>query len=378
MKSLIFISLSTLFLFSGCATKEEDIPQEQKIEVIQKQDDIKTSSKNMQAVSFNDIDGFYRDDLNHALEIFKKDCKKSKKNELFKDVCEKAEYETDGYKFFTINFQPYKLLDDDSLDEGMITGYYEPLLYGSLQKNKRYKYPVYKTPKDMMVVDFVSAYPELKSYKLRGKLVGNKVVPYDSREEIEKNPNKNLEVIAYVDDKVALFLLHVQGSGKILLDNGELINVGYAEQNGRKFKGIGTYMLNRGYITKDELSAQGMKKYLDKNPSKMDEVLNQNESYVFFKKSNQGATGALGRVLTSKRNIPVDRSVIPLGMPVFLSTKNPIDKKPINQLMIAADVGGAIKGKIRADFFWGFGDTAFEYAGRMKEKGKMYILMPKK
>ncbi len=378
MKSLIFISLSTLFLFSGCATKEEDIPQEQKIEVIQKQDDIKTSSKNMQAVSFNDIDGFYRDDLNHALEIFKKDCKKSKKNELFKDVCEKAEYETDGYKFFTINFQPYKLLDDDSLDEGMITGYYEPLLYGSLQKNKRYKYPVYKTPKDMMVVDFVSAYPELKSYKLRGKLVGNKVVPYDSREEIEKNPNKNLEVIAYVDDKVALFLLHVQGSGKILLDNGELINVGYAEQNGRKFKGIGTYMLNRGYITKDELSAQGMKKYLDKNPSKMDEVLNQNESYVFFKKSNQGATGALGSVLTAKRNIAVDRSVIPLGMPVFLSTKNPIDKKSINQLMIAADVGGAIKGKIRADFFWGFGDTAFEYAGRMKEKGKMYILMPKK
>ena len=377
MKSLIFISLSTLFLFSGCATKEEYIPQEQKIEVIQKQDDIKTSSKNMQAVSFNDIDGFYRDDLNHALEIFKKDCKKSKKNELFKDVCEKAEYETDGYKFFTINFQPYKLLDDDSLDEGMITGYYEPLLYGSLRKNNRYKYAVYKTPKDMMIVDFVSAYPELKSYKLRGKLVGNMVVPYDSREEIERNPSKNLEVIAYVDDKVALFLLHVQGSGKILLDNGELINVGYAEQNGRKFKGIGTYMLNRGYITKDELSAQGMKKYLDKNPSKMDEVLNQNESYVFFKKSNQSATGALGSVLTAKRNIAVDRSVIPLGMPVFLSTKNPLDKKPINQLMVAADVGGAIKGKIRADFFWGFGDTAFEYAGRMKEKGKMYILMPK-
>ncbi len=378
MRTLLLFSLTALFLFSGCATKEEVIPQEEKINVIQQQDDTKTNLKNMEAVSFNDIDGFYRDDLNHALEIFKKDCEKSKRNEIFKNVCQKAEYETDGYKFFTINFQPYKLLDDNSLDEGMITGYYEPLLYGSLQKNKRYKYPVYKTPKDMMVVDFVSAYPELKSYKLRGKLVGNKVVPYDSREEIEKNPSKNLEVIAYVDDKVALFLLHVQGSGKILLDNGELINVGYAEQNGRKFKGIGTYMLNKGYITKDELSAQGMKKYLDKNPSKMDEVLNQNESYVFFKKSNQGATGALGSVLTAKRNIAVDRSVIPLGMPVFLSTKNPIDKKPINQLMIAADVGGAIKGKIRADFFWGFGDTAFEYAGRMKEKGKMYILMPKK
>jgi membrane-bound lytic murein transglycosylase A len=332
----------------------------------------------MQAVTFNDIDGFYRDDLNHALEVFKKDCKKSKKNELFMNVCHKAEYETDGYKFFTINFQPYKLLDSNSSDEGTITGYYEPLLYGSLQKNKRYKYPVYKTPKDMMIVDFVSAYPELKTYKLRGKLVDNRVIPYDSREEIEKNPNKNLEVIAYVDNKFDLFLLHVQGSGKILLDNGELINVGYAEQNGRKFKGIGTYMLNRGYITKDELSAQGMKKYIDKNPSKADEILNQNESYVFFKKSNQGATGALGSVLTAKRNLAVDRSVIPLGMPVFLSTKNPVDKKPINQLMVAADVGGAIKGDIRADFFWGYGEDAFAYAGKMKEKGKMYILMPKK
>ena len=377
MKSLIFISLTTLFLFSGCATKEEVISQEQKTEEPQ-QDTIKTDAKNMQAVTFNDIEGFYRDDLNHALEVFKKDCKKSKKNELFMNVCHKAEYETDGYKFFTINFQPYKLLDSNSSDEGTITGYYEPLLYGSLQKNKRYKYPVYKTPKDMMIVDFVSAYPELKTYKLRGKLVDNRVIPYDSREEIEKNPNKNLEVIAYVDNKFDLFLLHVQGSGKILLDNGELINVGYAEQNGRKFKGIGNYMLDRGYITKDELSAQGMKKYIDKNPSKADEILNQNESYVFFKKSNQGATGALGSVLTAKRNLAVDRSVIPLGMPVFLSTKNPIDKKPINQLMVAADVGGAIKGDIRADFFWGYGEDAFAYAGKMKEKGKMYILMPKK
>ena len=377
MKNIIFILITTLLFFAGCSTKEEVVPKEEKVEEIPK-DIIKDSSKNMEAVSFNEIEGFYKDDLNHALEVFKKDCKKAKNNELFKGVCQKAEFETDGKKFFTINFQPYKLLDENSSDEGLITGYYEPFLYGSLNKNSRYKYPVYKTPKDMLIIDFVSVYPEFAKLKLRGKQVGNKVVPYDSREEIEKNPSKSLEVIAYVDNKVDLFLLHVQGSGKILLDNGELINVGYAEQNGRKFKGIGMYMLNRGYITKDELSAQGMKKYLDKNPSKMDEVLNQNESYVFFHKSNQGATGSLGTQLTAKRNIAVDRSVIPLGMPVFLSTKNPLDKKPINQLMVAADVGGAIKGKIRADFFWGFGDSAFEYAGKMKEKGKMYILLPKK
>jgi membrane-bound lytic murein transglycosylase A len=368
----IVFFITTLF-FTGCSMKEEIAPKEEKIVT-----PVKPSTENMKAIGFNEIDGFFKDDLNHALEVFKKDCKKSKKNELFKDVCQKAEFESDGKKFFTLNFQPYKLLDDNFSDEGLITGYYEPLLFGSFRKTNRYKYPLYKTPKDMYIVDFTSIYPDLKTYKLRGKLVENKVIPYDSRKEIESNPSKELEPIVYVDNKVDAFLLHVQGSGKVLLDTGELINIGYAEQNGRKFKGIGMYMLNKGYITKDELSAQGMKRFLDKNPSKADEVLNQNESYVFFQKSNQGATGSLGTPLTAKRNIAVDRSVIPLGMPVFLSTTNPLDKKPINQLMVAADVGGAIKGKVRADFFWGFGDSAFEYAGRMKEKGKMYILMPKK
>lgn len=376
MKLFTYLFVITLFLFTGCTMKEEVIiPKEEK--AVEKPI-VKPSTENMKAVSFNEIEGFFKDDLNYALEVFKKDCKRSKSNELFRSVCLKAESETDGKRFFTLNFQPYKLLDDNSSDEGLITGYYEPLLYGSLKKTSRFKYPLYKTPKDMYVVDFTSIYPDLKSYKLRGKLVGNKVVPYDSREEIERNPSKELEPIVYVDNKVDVFLLHVQGSGKVLLDTGELINVGYAEQNGRKFKGIGMYMVNHGYITKDELSAQGMKRYLDRNPSKADEVLNQNESYVFFQKSDTGATGSLGSQLTAKRNIAVDRSVIPLGMPVFLNTTNPVDKKPINQLMVAADVGGAIKGKIRADFFWGFGDSAFDYAGRMKEKGKMYVLMPKK
>ena len=375
MKLVIYMFIITTLFFTGCTMKEEVVvPKEEKIVT----PPVKPSTENMKAVSFNEIEGFYKDDLNHALEVFKKDCKGSKKNELFKDVCQKAEFESDGKKFFTLYFQPYKLLDENSSDEGLITGYYEPLLYGSLRKTSRYKYPLYKTPKDMYIVDFTSIYPDLKTYKLRGKLVENKVLPYDSRQEIESNPSKELEPIVYVDNKVDAFLLHVQGSGKVLLDTGELINVGYAEQNGRKFKGIGMYMLNKGYITKDELSAQGMKRFLDKNPSKADEVLNQNESYVFFQKSDTGATGSLGSQLTAKRNIAVDRSVIPLGMPVFLKTINPVDKKPINQLMVAADVGGAIKGKVRADFFWGFGDNAFEYAGRMKEKGKMYVLMPKK
>jgi len=371
MRNLIFI-VSIIFLFTACSSKKEPIKEE--ISKVEVSSEMELTNKT-EAVSFMEIEGFFDDDLNYALEVFKKDCKKSKKYEQFKEVCIKAEYEKDGRKFFLLNFQPYKLIDSKSSDEGIITGYYEPLLYGSLKKTKRYKYPVYKTPKNMIFSDDEN----LKNNKSRGKIVNNKIVPYDSRKEIEANPNNpNLEVIAYVDDKFDLFFLHIQGSGKILLDNGKLINVGYGEQNGWPYIGIGNYMLEKGYISKNELSVQGMKDFFIKNPSKLDEVLNVNPSYIFFKVSNQGATGALGTVLTAKRNLAVDRTYIPLGMPVFLNTRNPITKEPINQLMVAADVGGAIKGEIRADFFWGFGPKAFEYAGRMKEKGKMYILMPKK
>ena len=328
----------------------------------------------MEAVTFYEIEGFFEDNLDYALDVFKKDCKSSNRYDLFKDICEKAQFQTDGRKFFIINFQPYKLFDSKSNDKGIITGYYEPLLYGSLKKTQRYKYPVYKIPKDLVLSNVNS----LQGYKNIGKKVGKKIVPYDTRASIEKNPNnKNLEAIAYVDDKIDLFFLQVQGSGKIQLDTGEILNVGYAGQNGREYKSIGRYFIDNEIISKEEISVQAIKEELLKNPSKIDDILNINESYVFFKVADQGATGALNTVLTPKRNIAVDRTYIPLGMPVFLNTQNPISKEPINKLTVAADVGGAIKGEIRADFFWGFGPEALNYAGRMKEKGKLYVLKPK-
>ena len=370
MKPLIFL-ISLILFISGCSTKKEVLLQKQ----IQKEIKQTELSNKMEKVSFMQIDGFFEDDLDYALEVFKKDCKRSKRYQLFKEVCLKAENEKDGRKFFLLNFQPYKLIDSKSSDEGIITGYYEPLLYGSLTKTKKYKYPVYKIPKDLILSDDEN----VKNFKSRGKMVGNKIVPYDTRKEIESNPNNpNLEVIAYVNDKYDLFSLHIQGSGKIKLENGKIINIGYAQQNGWPFTGIGTYMLEKGYVTRNELSIQGIKNFFIKNPSKTDEILNINDSFIFFRVSPQGATGSLGSVLTAKRNLAVDKEFIPLGMPIFLNTRNPLTKKSINQLMVAADVGGAIKGEIRADFFWGFGNEAFEYAGRMKEKGKMYVLMPKK
>ncbi len=375
MKNLLFLFLA-IFLISGCSKKQEQIPQAPAIEKTKEVaiENVETGVENgMKKVSFLEIDGFFEDDLNHALEVFKKDCKKSKRYDDFKNVCQKAEFEKDGRKFFMLNFEPYKLFDSKAKDEGTITGYYEPLLYGSLKKTSRYKYPIYYTPKNLIVTN-----KENSNGSKRGKIVKGKIVPYDTREQIENNPkNPNLVPIAYVDDKFDLFFLHIQGSGKIKLDTGELINIGYAEQNGWPYFSIGSYLIEKNYITKDEMSVQAMKDFFMANPKIMDEVFKSNPSYVFFRVSPNGATGALNTVLTAKRNLAVDRSYIPLGMPVFLSTKNPVTKEPLNQMMVAADVGGAIKGEIRADFFWGFGNEAFNYAGRMKEKGKMYILKPK-
>lgn len=362
MKHIIFLFTISLILFTGCTTKLEHI-----------------SKADLQESSFDDIDGFYDDNLDLALEVYKKDCKRAKRYDLFKDICQKIETATNGEDFFTENFTVYKLLDNEFEDEGTITGYYEPLLYGSLQKSEKYQYPIYKTPNDMIIVDLSSVYPELKKYRLRGKIKDNKLIPYDNRKEFHARENKeNLEVIAYVDNKVDLFLLQIQGSGKVKLDSGPIINVGYSNQNGRRYKSIGKYMLKKGYINRSQASIQGMKEYFKQNPQMVEEILNINESYVFFVENEKGATGSLGSELTAKRNLAVDRRYIPLGMPVFIDTKNPVTKEPIRQLMVAADTGGAIKGKIRADFFWGYGDNAFEYAGRMKEKGKLYIFVPKK
>ncbi len=361
MKFLIFTTI-LMAIFTGCAPKFEKIDN---------------SKANLEKVSFDDIKDFEKDDLSFALNVFKKACEKSARKEIFEEVCLKSNETSNAKDFFVNNFTPYKLYNKNGTDKGTITGYYEPLLYGSMIQTERFKYPVYKVPDDLITVDLRSIYPTLKKYTLRGKLEGNKVVPYESRKTIEKNQKD--DVLLYVDNKVDLYFLHIQGSGKVQLTNGDIINVGYANQNGQRYNSVGKYMINKAYIgSKTDYSAsmQGMKKWFEDNPKKVDEVLNTNPSYIFFEKRNQGATGSLGVELIPKRNLAVDTRYIQLGMPVFINTKNPVTNEEINQLMVAADTGGAIKGEIRADFFWGFAKEAEEYAGRMKEVGELYILVP--
>ena len=361
VKLSLIIFLSLLFI-TGCAPKYEQKPH--------------ISKANFQETAWEDIAGFHKDNFELAFNVFQKGCEKSKNYEKLKDICIKANTSINSKKFFLENFTPYKLIGTDGSQKGLITGYYEPILNGSFTKNEQFKYPIYKKPEDLLIIDLSDAYEELKNYRLRGKLVGDKVIAYDSRESIESGKNKNLEPICYVDNKIDLFFLHIQGSGKIKLQDGQVLNVGYAGQNGRSYYAIGKKLIEDGHIKKENVSLQSIKTWLENNPEKIDEILNLNESYVFFRKSQKTATGSLGVELVSGRNLAVDPTYIPLGFPVFIDTTNPIDQTPIQRLMVAADTGGAIKGEIRADFFFGNGKIAKELAGKMKQKGSLYILLP--
>jgi len=290
--------------------------------------------------------------------------------------------------FFEQRFQPYLATQEDGSEEGLITGYYEPLLKGDRVRTERARYPLYAVPDDLVTVDLASVYPELKNLRLRGRLAGNRLVPYATRKEIEaaddNGPGKpngfKGRAIAWAEDPVDLFFLQIQGSGRIELPDGTHLRVGYADQNGHPYVSIGKLLVERGELKLEEASMQGIKDWGARNPDKLPELLAANPSYVFFRELPDGLPGPLGALgvpLTAGRSIAVDPRFIPLGAPVFLATTQPNSPEPLNRLVMAQDTGGAIRGGVRADFFWGFGNAAGERAGRMKQRGRMWVLLPK-
>jgi membrane-bound lytic murein transglycosylase A len=226
-----------------------------------------------------------------------------------------------------------------------------------------------------------SLYPEFKFKRLRGRLVGNTVVPYLTRAEIDvpDAPLKGKELV-WVNDPVEAFFLQIQGSGQVRFENGEIMRVGYADQNGHPFRSVGRYLIQQGEMRPETVSMQGIKKWARKHPAKLDSFLNINPSYVFFKElpgDLSGPIGSLGVPLTAERSIAVDAQVVPLGVPVYLATTWPNSSDVLNRLMVAQDTGGAIAGAVRADFYWGFGDDAGKLAGSMRQNGRMWVLLPK-
>ena len=347
---------------------------------------ISTSGKaNLLRASFGDLPGWASDDHAAALKAFLHSCQAIEAREAWRTICQAARRTNslsmaNARRFFEANFQVFRVTQGDGGDEGLITGYYEPLLHGSRRQSARYRFPLYSVPPDLLTVDLGELYPELKGLRLRGRLDGRRVVPYYSRAQIDRGePSPAAKVLYWVDDPVELFFLQVQGSGQIRLDTGERVRVGYGDQNGHPYRSIGRYLIDRGDLTIEQASMQGIKAWAQQNPDKLAAVLHHNASYVFFRElaaDLPGPLGALGVPVTAGRSLAVDPRFVPLGVPVYLATTWPNSNRPLQRLMQAQDTGSAIRGAARGDYFWGFGEQAGVQAGRMQQRGRMWVLLP--
>lgn len=281
-------------------------------------------------------------------------------------------------------FAPYAVIAPDDASDGLITGYYEPILPGSRSRSARFRYPVHGAPEDLVTVDLSAVVPETRHLRLRGRIEGRRLVPYWSRGEIEARAGElRAPVLAWVEDPVELFFLQIQGSGLVDLQDGprrgERIRLGYADQNGHPYRSLGRYLVEQGELALEKASMQGIMAWAAANPAKLQDALNHNASYVFFRElpAGGGPIGALGAPLTAGFSLAVDPRHIPLGAPVFLATTYPLSEQPLERLMVAQDTGGAIRGAVRGDFFWGAGAEAGQHAGRMRQKGRFWLLWPR-
>jgi len=351
----------------------------------------KPAAKPLQPGNWIDLPGWEADDHAAALELFKAQCATLGKRPLWLSTCESALKVGAGETapgvaktWFEASFRPWQLVNPDGNREGLVTGYYEPVVRGSRSQKPPYVTPVFGPPDDLIVVELAELYPELRHMRLRGRLIetdrGRKLVPYYSRADwANEEPRRANKALLWTDDPVAFFFLQIQGSGQVEMDDGARIRIGYADQNGHPYRSIGTWLIERGELKAHEASMQGIKAWADRNPQRLQELLNANPSLVFFrelKAEGSGPPGALGVPLTPERSIAVDPRHTPLGAPVWLATTRPNSPEMLNRLMLAQDTGGAIRGPVRADFYWGSGPEAGSQAGKMKQRGTMWVLLP--
>ncbi|MFY8095545.1 MAG: murein transglycosylase A [Niveispirillum sp.] len=276
-------------------------------------------------------------------------------------------------------FQPWAA-GDNGTAEGLFTGYYESALRGSFKRQGKYQTPLFKRPSDLVMVDLGEFRPNLKGERIAGRVVDGQLKPYADRRAIESGAlnGKGLELL-YVDDPVDAFFLQIQGSGRVTLPDGSQIRIGYDGQNGHPYFAIGRELVARGALAKEDVSMQSIRAWLEANPSKAADVMNTNPSFVFFRRlEGEGPLGAQGVALTPGRSLAVDRTFIAYGVPVWLDAEDPVQAKTrFRRLMVAQDTGGAIRGPVRGDVFWGHGAEAEQRAGLMKSSGRYWLLLPK-
>ncbi len=334
-------------------------------------DSYSSSIANFRAVSWQALPGWQEDNLSQAWPAWLKSCDALRKRSgepNWRQVCAQASSVSGNNgqairQYFEANFQPYEVRSSSNgSDTGLITGYYEPVMNGSLTRTAQYTVPLYAIPKAWR---------------------GSKPSPGPTRADLMSSGILRGSEIAWVQDPVAAAFMQIQGSGKIRLEDGRVVRLGYAGTNDQPFKSFAQWLLDRKEITRSQATMQGISAWANRNPGRVEEMLNANPRFVFFKElpgnvsADLGPTGALGVALTSERSIAIDLKAMPLGAPVFLSTTRPLSSQTLQKLVMAQDTGKAIVGGVRADYYWGSGDSAGELAGRMKQDGKMWLLLPR-
>jgi membrane-bound lytic murein transglycosylase A len=339
--------------------------------------------------SWEALPGWLGDEIGAAWPAFLESCRILGRKPGWVEACTAAGTLTarpsddEARRFFEQRFTPWQLTAADGNEEGLVTGYYEPLIRGSRQRSAAAPWPILAPPDDLLTIDLAGVQPDLNAGKLRGRLAGNKIVPYWTRAELEQRRRKGAlpaRALLWAADPIDFFFLQVQGSGQVELPDGGRVRVGFADHNGHPYRSIGTWLINQGELLPHQASMEGIRQWAQRNPRRLDELLGSNPRYIFFREVPQasgGPVGALGVPLHAGRSIAVDPAHIPLGAPVFLAATWPLSDEPLNRLVMAQDTGSAIKGAVRADFFWGFGPEAGAQAGKMKQKGRLWVLLPR-
>jgi peptidoglycan lytic transglycosylase A len=376
----------TLILLGACAEKPTEKPP---------------PLLTLAPVEFSKLPGWDEDDQSAALPVLLKSCARLEQQPADKPVgpegmagtaadwlvpCQVAKSLPAGdaaaaRRFFEGEFQPF-LVADRKDPQGLFTGYYEPELEGARTQDATHGVPLYRRPDDLILVDLGDFRADLKGDSIAGRVIDGKLKPYYTYQEIDDGAlkGKDLELV-WVADRIDAFFLHIQGSGRIRFADGSTMRVGYAAKNGQPFVAIGRTLLDQGELQKGQVTTQSIKAWLRAHPDRAASIMYMNRSYIFYREiQGDGPVGAQGVALTAGRSLAVDTKLMPLGAPVWLDSSWPTDtpeaNRPLQRLLVTQDTGGAIKGAVRGDIFFGTGEQALAYAGRMKQPGRYYLLLP--
>jgi membrane-bound lytic murein transglycosylase A len=377
MKNLLSIMMVALALgLSGCGTVAMN----------------ENAGLALHPASFADLKGWNQDDVFPALLAFQKSCvrilKQSDDGKAFgpdprfgtysdwKQICRDPVTQGRPQAWFEKNFAVWQGVADNGAEEGLFTGYYEAALKGSRTRHGPYQTPLRKRPADLVMVDLGQFRDSLKGQRIAGRVVDGDLKPYEDHRAIDQGllPQDDTLPLVWVDDPVKAFFLQIQGSGQILLDDGTTMRVGYAGQNGHIYYAVGRELVKRGLMDKDDVSMQSIESWLNAHPDQAKEIMYTNPSYVFFQElAGDGPLGGENVPLTPERSLAVDRGKLAYGIPIWIDAPS----AAMQRLMVAQDTGGAIRGPVRGDIFFGYGEQAEARAGPLKAPGRWWLLLPK-